>query len=606
MSKFDLKDGFYHLGIHHDWVDYFGIIIPGSSPSRPRYGRYRALSFGGKSSPALFQGAHMEIRRLLMANGFITGAYLIYVDDSLLGSDTEAEAQTNFNSYLLRMRELGVIVNEGKTIPPCQELPFTGVTINTRQGFIALTADRQRKLAARIRTFLADVDRNGCVKLGDVDQLTGKLMNAAFVFNRGRSALDPLYETKHNTLRALHYAVGNQYPPKSTAVRFTDAARSGLEWWLERLQGQSIIKRPLFVFSDLSMDIWDADSVPLPLTLPDAPKKLLKLISDASSTGYAYREEWSGFQLSPPIGCQQIDRIPHAAAGVWKPQESVNTSNWRELRTIVLAVSDALSRARKERCTPRFILCTSDNDVSVSIINKLKTGSPALRVLVDDLRKMLDPSNIQLAARHIKGSDNVVTDEDSRLAEKEYSSRPISSSLLKSCERILSIRFQSVGDALPPPKSKLRSVKNADLNDEGASLGPTLFVPPPATRMESLKSLRELTKATQPVVVLVPTLGPAANPEFSTVLEGSFTRVHSWADSFLLHVYDSPITVTSSHGAGDVILPSRMAGWSLWSLNLNKGTSNARVSASEADPTPKPPESEYKRTKIAYPALANK
>jgi hypothetical protein len=49
-SKYDLKDGFFHVPVHPAWVDFFGIRLPDTG----EYARYRYLLFGGKSSPPLF------------------------------------------------------------------------------------------------------------------------------------------------------------------------------------------------------------------------------------------------------------------------------------------------------------------------------------------------------------------------------------------------------------------------------------------------------------------------------------------------------------------------------------------------------------------------
>jgi hypothetical protein len=144
----------------------------------------------------------MEIRRLLLDNKFIYGAYIIYIDDTLLGAASKELAWANHESYLARMKALGILINDKKTVPPCQELPFTGVVLNTKGAFIALTAERQAKLKKYISDFLAERSSgNGYVRLGVLDTLTGKLGNAAYVFNLGRSALAPLYEAKNEVIK---------------------------------------------------------------------------------------------------------------------------------------------------------------------------------------------------------------------------------------------------------------------------------------------------------------------------------------------------------------------------------------------------------------------
>jgi hypothetical protein len=78
-AKFDLKDGFFHVPIHPDWVDFFGIKLPGTN----KFARYRVLIFGASMSPAVFQMTMMELRRMLLTLGFAL-VIIIYIDDTLL------------------------------------------------------------------------------------------------------------------------------------------------------------------------------------------------------------------------------------------------------------------------------------------------------------------------------------------------------------------------------------------------------------------------------------------------------------------------------------------------------------------------------------------
>ena len=156
----------------------------------------------------------------------------------------------------------------------------------------------------------------------------------------------------------------------------------------------------------------------------------------------------------------------------------VNTSNWRELRTIPLAVKDAVYRARmsgKKEGKLKFIMVTSDNEANVHIINKLPTRSPDLRVLVDLIRKDLDREGVQLAARHIPGVENILTDEDSRVAVHKPSQELGISSPIRSYTSAIEAQRD------PPPRQRSHAWRVAI---PSCVAHPFSRLPPPATRME--------------------------------------------------------------------------------------------------------------------------
>ncbi len=123
------------------------------------------------------------------------------------------------------------------------------------------------------------------------------------------------------------------------------------------------------------------------------------------------------------------------------------------------------------------------------------------------------------------------------------------------------------------------------MSGDGPLPGPTLVVPPPATRMETLKALAARQHDHDLVAVLVPTLGPDANTEFRTVLQDSFSLAHQWDSSFSLRVYEQDLVAQTEHGAGAIHLPHATRGWSLWTKGAGATKpSLKRRAAQQLDP----------------------
>ena len=126
--------------------------------------------------------------------------------------------------------------------------------IDTKRPSISLSKDRQAKLKAHVSAFLQRTRATGVCTLGELDTLTGKLANAAYVLHGGRASLSPLYKARFAAI-GLDAMSDSPYPPKHTKVPLDASVFVGLDWWYQQLTERSVISRPLYVFSDGSMNI---------------------------------------------------------------------------------------------------------------------------------------------------------------------------------------------------------------------------------------------------------------------------------------------------------------------------------------------------------------
>ncbi|KAG8492316.1 hypothetical protein CXB51_009828 [Gossypium anomalum] len=117
FSKFDLKAGFWQLGIHPDDRPKTGFCIPNG------HFQWKVMPFGLKTAPSLFQKAMIKIFHPLMENA------LVYIDDILLYSkdeDSHAQLLENFRSLISKY---GIMLSERTMQINKSEIQFLGMDI---------------------------------------------------------------------------------------------------------------------------------------------------------------------------------------------------------------------------------------------------------------------------------------------------------------------------------------------------------------------------------------------------------------------------------------------------------------------------------------------
>ena len=121
FSKFDLKDAFHRIRIKkgHEWKTAF----------RTRYGHfeYLVMPFGLANAPATFQA---YINRALA--GLVDVTCVVYLDDILVFSKTEAEHQRNVCEVLRRLRKFQLFVNLKKCAFSVKQIEFLGFIVSTQ------------------------------------------------------------------------------------------------------------------------------------------------------------------------------------------------------------------------------------------------------------------------------------------------------------------------------------------------------------------------------------------------------------------------------------------------------------------------------------------
>ena len=115
FSQFDLKSGFWQLGIHPEDRPKIGFCIP------DHHFQWKVMPFGLKTAPSLFQKAMIKLFQPILHTS------LVYIDDILLFSDTMEEHLTLLQQFHDLVEKNGIMLSQKKMILARKEIDFLGM-----------------------------------------------------------------------------------------------------------------------------------------------------------------------------------------------------------------------------------------------------------------------------------------------------------------------------------------------------------------------------------------------------------------------------------------------------------------------------------------------
>lgn len=385
MVSFDIKDGFYHVGLHEADRRFFQVSIEGVLYE------FAALPMGFKLSPAVFcqtmsawtrwarapaqvedqagrrsrreqhepiQLPFQDEERLTWERLRRTGLRLLpYVDDFLLLGNSAHETRVAQTAVYRVLQQLGIRRHPTKGAQdPTHTLTHLGLEVDTHRGVFRVPTERALKLKREARSLLCDASRrHRALPVKRLAHFAGLAQSVYLAVPAARFFL-----------RALHDCVGTRTHWTGT-VRLNAQARRDLEWWRE------------FPLDHAGRTIW---------TLADQAV----LHCDASTFG------WGGVLNG---------RRP--TRGLWSSEEVGAHITLKELRAVRLTIEAFLPELRGRR-----VLLHEDNQAVVSVLTRLTSASPAL---MSELRRtwwLLDANDITVRARYIRSAANVWADALSR------------------------------------------------------------------------------------------------------------------------------------------------------------------------------------------------
>ena len=386
MFSFDLKDGFYAIGIEPSSRRYLQFVVG------DRLFEFTSLPMGWNASPGLFckvmaswvkflrapsrRTVHFHrltrsqrealdlLREALGETMWERGVRLLpYMDDFLCFCRERTESLQLREAIDLLLRLLGLSRHPSKgEWDPVQNLEHLGLEIDSKAGVFRVSAKRQTKIrrsAADLGVLAAKQRRRVPAR-----RLAGFIGLAQSVYLAVPAA--------RFFLRSLHNVLPHGKASWAGRVLLDRAALRDLQWWATfgsdpRHNGRGIWR------------------------LPDTAV----LHCDALDTG------WGG-----------VLNQSEGARGFWRPAQLQEHITLKELRAVRLTVQTFLPKLRGRR-----VLLWEDNQAVQHILTNLTSRSPELMHELRKLWWLLDSNDITLRAKYSRSAANVWADRLSRAVD---------------------------------------------------------------------------------------------------------------------------------------------------------------------------------------------
>jgi hypothetical protein len=297
----------------------------------------------------------------------------IHVDDILLHGATTAAVTASLTYTMDLALELGLICQPAKTSPPAQTQKFCGFLYDTTDVPVRKVPANKVSRALALLSFIRREINGPLARLG-LSVLTGVLQSLvpATPGNVGSNFLSALYT---DLSQGMDPALRGHKSVYYDSVSLSGASLDEMDWWFSSLQ------------SGLARKSQPSDANVFSLHF-----------GDGSGTGTG----GSGvFYNSPAPGDKE------SWMGTWTPSATAETSNWKELRTLVEVLR------QEPLVTSRFrghkVFYFTDNMVTYDVVRKGTSTSPRLRALVRELKRLEVLHGCQLEVIHVPG--DVLIDE---------------------------------------------------------------------------------------------------------------------------------------------------------------------------------------------------
>lgn len=288
---------------------------------------------------------------------------IAYLDDILIIGKTAREVAEHTSQLITHLASLGFILNMKKScIVPSHKQEFLGHSINTKTMMLSLSKDKLKQIKYEARRLMC------------VQQISAqKLASFLGLLNSTCQMVFPARMKARWLQLDLRYAL--QKGEWEIMVQLSPEALASLEWWyqdLEHWNGHSIIQT-------------------------QAECTFYGGTTDASKDGYG---------IATQVSTQ----------GLWTNEESEESINYLELKTILLA-----TQLNQDTWANKTVLIKTDNTSAMAYVNKMGgTSNRKLLDLADQIWAICLAKNILLQAQHIAGVDNMAADQQSRKFRDRY------------------------------------------------------------------------------------------------------------------------------------------------------------------------------------------
>ena len=211
VASIDLSDAYLHIPIHPSSRKYLRFCY------KAQVFQFTSLPFGLATAPQVFTMIVKEVKLMALSRGLRIHQYL---DDWLIRSQSQEEAQVNTQAVVELTQSLGWIINQEKSeLKPTQVFSFVGYEYHLDSALVKPTQERWLKLQDLIlRLKLKRVLTARCLM-----SLIGLLASTEKMVPEGRLHMRPFQ---------FHLKKHWRYPQSlDNLLPWTEAIAAHLDWW---------------------------------------------------------------------------------------------------------------------------------------------------------------------------------------------------------------------------------------------------------------------------------------------------------------------------------------------------------------------------------------
>ncbi|KAK3242349.1 hypothetical protein CYMTET_47968 [Cymbomonas tetramitiformis] len=435
MSGWDLKDAFWNNPRWQPHCDYMGVQFPLTK------GFYRARydMFGFADAPQHQADMARVLKRYLNATVHSDGRSQctgIFVDDGHTVHDSDlglSEATARTEAELRALEDVGVWVSAHKTHYPSLVKDYIGREIHSVPRHVTASGARVEKYTRAADELLGTLGGDGSVSRRSLAAVVGKFQFLAPLVKGGQNLLAPIYRARDSFREPFvaEWDPGRQWVP-DVEVQMDAAAVDGVRLFTEALRRDPLRRYYLYEGRPEISGWWTGRHSGDRWYLTEhwaTPEGVSAPVMDASGWqgGIALRG-WRHI-VDFPVH----ERAPHMS------------SNFREASTAASAVELLGPSYRGGR-----LLLWTDNTTTMSLVNKQGTMAPDLWPVCQRMFAAAAQYDLDLAAEHIPGVENGLSDGLSRyVRRKDYSDWQFRRDEFESIQRLLTAPFTLDGGADP-------------------------------------------------------------------------------------------------------------------------------------------------------------
>jgi len=366
-AKMDISDCFLSFDVHPDSRRLLAFELDG------HFYRFTRLPFGLSTAPWWCE-QFMSVIDFALKEAGIT--HVRYCDDLLFIGSSASIVQQAMDAARAVLADHGLRANETKTEGPLQRLTFLGLGIDSVQQVTFVPDDKVNDIRSCIGRMLVSTTATKWA----LQSLVGKLSFVAKALPGAR----PFFRSLIDSTRGLPHP----YAKRAISNQIKDDLRIWQRFLLD-WNGRARWRRadPVVIHHDAS---GGGFGFFLSATPPDFDPSSLPL------------------RLQPGAAFSGSYTAEHAA-------RNDHSIQYGELLAIAASVAMYGPYLRD-----RALLLITDNIADVHIINRQRTKSPDLQILLRAIYRVCAEYNIDVRAQHISGVDNVVADLLSRPALHQY------------------------------------------------------------------------------------------------------------------------------------------------------------------------------------------